>query len=140
MPFAFITDCVVWGNTDEATGPESADQVYARNDASVDVTISYSDIYAAAGNIYDPGVRINILAGTSFFPGMAGNISDDPLFVTGPDGGYYLSQTASGQGADSPCMDTGSDTAVNLGLDTPTTRTDEVTDAAQVDMGYHYEP
>jgi hypothetical protein len=65
-----------------------------------------------------------------------GNIGNNPLFVAG----YYLSQIAAGQGADSPCLNTGSNTAANLGMDDKTTRTDSVTDAGQVDMGYHYEP
>jgi len=68
------------------------------------------------------------------FNGSDGNISEDPLFVSG----CYLSQTAAGQSSDSPCVDAGSDTAANLGLDDDTTRTDEVGDAGRVDMGYHY--
>ena len=35
-------------------------------------------------------------------------------------------------------MDTGSDTAANLGLDELITRTDQVFDTGVVDMGYHY--
>jgi len=68
-----------------------------------------------------------------------GNIDEDPLFVSGPLHGYYLSETAAGQGADSPCIDAGSDTAANLGLDDRTTRTDEAPDVGIVDMGYHAE-
>ena len=68
-----------------------------------------------------------------------GNIDEDPLFVAdGPLGDYYLSQTAAGQEQDSPCVDAGSDTAENLGLNTRTTRTDQVPDSGIVDMGYHY--
>jgi hypothetical protein len=67
-----------------------------------------------------------------------GNIDADPLFVGGFLGDYYLSQTAAGQPVDSPCVDAGSDTAENLGLDTRTTRTDQVGDTGIVDMGYHY--
>ncbi|MBN2559406.1 MAG: right-handed parallel beta-helix repeat-containing protein [Phycisphaerae bacterium] len=67
-----------------------------------------------------------------------GNIDADPLFVLGPGGCNYLSQTASGQAEQSPCLDAGSDTAANLGLNTLTTRTDEATDAGIVDTGYHY--
>ncbi len=69
-----------------------------------------------------------------------GNIDADPLFVTGTSGDYYLSQTAAGQGSDSPCVDTGSETAEDSGLDDRTTRTDGVPDSGIVDMGYHYEP
>jgi hypothetical protein len=70
--------------------------------------------------------------------GGEGNISDDPLFVKGPLGDYYLSCRAAGQAADSPCIDAGSGTAESLGLDQLTTRTDGVLDAGIVDMGYHY--
>ncbi|HUT03939.1 MAG TPA: right-handed parallel beta-helix repeat-containing protein [bacterium] len=72
--------------------------------------------------------------------GGEGNISDDPLFVTGPLGDYYLSCAAAGQAADSPCIDAGSDTAESLGLDEFTTSTNGVPDAGIVDMGYHYPP
>jgi parallel beta-helix repeat protein len=68
-----------------------------------------------------------VLAGT-------GNISSDPLFVSG----YHLSHIAAGQGSNSPAIDAGSDTATNLGLDTKTTRTDTATDTSTVDLGYHY--
>ena len=69
-----------------------------------------------------------------------GNIDKDPLFAAGTVGYYYLGQIAAGQAADSPCLDAGSDTAVNLGLDALWTRTDGVADSATVDMGYHYGP
>ncbi len=67
-----------------------------------------------------------------------GNISSDPCFVSGPAGDYYLSQIAAGQAGDSLCLNAGSDTAANLGLDTLTTRTDQIYDTGTVDMGYHY--
>jgi hypothetical protein len=67
-----------------------------------------------------------------------GNISANPLFVTGPDGDYYLSQIVAGQASDSPCVNAGSDTAVNLGMNVYTTRTDGLNDMGTVDMGYHY--
>jgi len=72
------------------------------------------------------------------------NIDANPLFVTGPLGGYYLSQTDAnsdnypGQDTDSPCVDAGSDFAGSLGMTGYTTRTDEVSDRNIVDMGYHY--
>ncbi len=67
-----------------------------------------------------------------------GNIDADPLFAAGPGGCFYLSQTAAGQPFDSPCIDSGSGTAANLGLDDRTTSRDEVGDTGVVDMGYHY--
>ena len=67
-----------------------------------------------------------------------GNIDQDPLFVTGPNGDFYLSQTASGQAGDSPCVDTGSALASQLSMNLYSTRTDEFADTEMVDMGYHY--
>ncbi|MHC4497499.1 MAG: right-handed parallel beta-helix repeat-containing protein, partial [Planctomycetota bacterium] len=64
------------------------------------------------------------------------NIDADPCFIAG----YYLSHTATGQEANSPCVDTGSDLASNVGMDMYTTRIDGVNDVSDsnVDMGYHY--
>jgi len=67
-----------------------------------------------------------------------GNIDQDPLITGGTDGCFYLAQTATGQPVDSPCIDAGSDTAANLGMDSLWTRTDGVSDSGTVDMGYHY--
>jgi len=47
---------------------------------------------------------------------------------------YFLNQSTS------PCMDAGSDTAVNIGLDAYTTAVDKTLDTGTVDMGYHYLP
>ncbi|MHC4153548.1 MAG: right-handed parallel beta-helix repeat-containing protein, partial [Planctomycetota bacterium] len=65
-------------------------------------------------------------------------INIDPLFITGPLGDYYLSQTAAGQPQNSPCLDFGSVNASYLGLNAYTTRTDEMFDKGVVDLGYHY--
>lgn len=68
--------------------------------------------------------------------GYSGNISEDPLLVEG----HHLSQTASGQQQDSPCVDSGSAPAEEPGLDLYWTRTDQFPDTGQADMGYHYGP
>jgi PKD repeat protein len=69
-----------------------------------------------------------------------GNVSEDPLFVSGTLGNFYLSYTSAGQGENSPCVDSGSTLARNIGLDTRNTGTHGITDRAAVDMGYHYSP
>jgi hypothetical protein len=68
-------------------------------------------------------------------PPGPGCIKADPLFVSGPLGGCYLSQRAAGQAADSPCLDAG-----DPGTSSPggTTRTDDGLDVGVPDMGYHY--
>jgi len=71
--------------------------------------------------------------------GDRGNISQDPLFTSGPMGDYYLSQINAGQAVNSPCRDVGSDLASNLGFtEDYTTRTDGGEDQGAVDLGFHY--
>jgi hypothetical protein len=103
-----------------------------------DTAIGQNNIVYDNYSTNDPNI-----CGTVFFTyscvegGLSGtgNIDEDPLFVTGPDGDYYLSQTAAGQPATSPCVDAGDLASVMI---TGTTRTDGIQDADIVDMGYHY--
>ncbi|MHC4696395.1 MAG: hypothetical protein ACYTFA_06610 [Planctomycetota bacterium] len=113
-----VANCVLWGNT-APTGQQIFD-----TPGSI-TTATYSCVQ---DDDPDDGV---------VYPGE-GNIDADPLFVPGPVGCYYLSQTTAGDPKQSPCIDVGNDTAENLGLDTMTTRSDEATDSGVVDMGYHY--
>jgi len=125
---ATMTNCILWGNT-APTGHE----IFLVSTAHPStLTVRYSDVQGGAGEAYvESGCTLD-LDGT--------NIDADPLFIHGALHDYYLSQTAAGQLADSPCVDTGSDTAANLGLDELTTRTDGEPDAGIVDMGYHAPP
>lgn len=83
----------------------------------------------------------NALAGCAM---GQGDISADPLFVSGARGAYYLSNVAAGQPQTSPCVDAGDtlEPAGGLNLDSLlhawTTRTDSVYDTGVLDMGYHY--
>lgn len=65
-------------------------------------------------------------------------IQDDPLFVVGPEGAYYLSQITAGQAADSPCLDFGSAFASALGMSKCWTSTLGDPDIRTVDIGFHY--
>jgi len=60
-----------------------------------------------------------------------GNIHDDPMFVIGPLGEFYLAP-------ESPCIDAGSQSAVEAGLSDRTTQADGTPDTGTVDMGLHY--
>jgi len=60
-----------------------------------------------------------------------GNIHDNPIFVTGTLGDYYLNPL-------SPCVNAGSRSASAAGLSDRTTQTDGTPDTGTVDMGYHY--
>ncbi len=62
------------------------------------------------------------------------NMTNDPLFIAG----YYLATNGLPfQTNTSPCIDAGSNTALALGLNTRTTRTDGSNDVNLVDLGYH---
>jgi parallel beta-helix repeat protein len=66
------------------------------------------------------------------------NISVDPLFVSGREGPFYLSQVSAGQSENSPAIDAGTAPASDLGLDQRTTAVHDVPDEGTVDMGFHY--
>lgn len=89
-----------------------------------------------------PGARVtvedSIVEGG--FPGGRDVLDADPLFVAGPHGAHYLSQTDAGDPADSPALDAGDPDAAAAGLDTRTTRADSLTDTGPVDLGVHHAP
>lgn len=116
-----ITDSIIWGNVAAGGG----NQIWRNNSHVNSGSLNYCDYSNGVGDV----------AGTWT---ITNSIVTDPLFATGDDGDYYLSQIAAGQGADSGAVDSGSDAAANLGLDTYTTRTDNVYDDGTADMGFHY--
>ena len=95
---------------------------------------------------------------SSIYPGTNNNINADPLFVTGPRGDFYLSQSNNGQPPTpaptpiptSPCVDAGDSSSfhsnfiapgeVLIRLSTLVTQKDDNTDDVVVDLGYHYYP
>jgi parallel beta-helix repeat protein len=105
-----IIDSIIWNN-------DSVDLIC---EPGCGMNVTYSDVGEAIAGI--------------------GNISSDPLFTGGAAGIYYLSHIRAGQDSDSPCIDSGSTTALNSGLDTSNTASDGIPDRGQVDMGYHYVP
>ena len=66
------------------------------------------------------------------------NLVEDPLFVNGPLGGFYLSQIPAGQTETSPAVDAGSSLVADATLAELTTRSDGVADSDEVDLGFHY--
>ncbi len=102
---AVITESILWGNT--------PDQI--RTIEPGEANLSWCDIEGG-------------------WPGK-NNIDADPVFTNGPEGLFYLSQIASGQALDSPCIDSGDPLSE---LVDGTTRTDQVPDSGTVDLGYHY--
>jgi hypothetical protein len=124
-----LTDCIVWGNS---CGSLGSLLMAAGSTTDTFVTFDYCCLPSQA-------MDSNRFAGGGLMTELGTCVNADPLFVTGPDGDYYLSQTPL-QGSDSPCLDAGSDAAANLGLDARTTRTDEAADSGFVDIGFHYAP
>lgn len=122
-----ITNTIIWNNN-----TNSGSEIHLANLYGIPstLTISHSDVKGGKQSVYaDPGCKLN------WGPGM---IDKDPLFTTGPKGFYYLSQIASGQVFNSPCIDIGNELASTLGMSIFWTRTDETPDMGTVDLGYHY--
>jgi hypothetical protein len=151
-----LTNCTFTGNSGADGGgmynyfgfPTLTNCTFSGNsgDCGSGIHIHYSALTLTNCILWDGGDEVYEYCSTTTitysdiqggWPGE-GNIRADPLFVPGPAGCHYLSQTLAGQAVDSPCVDTGSDLAENLGFDTMTTRSDEDTDTGIVDMGYHY--
>jgi len=123
---ASINNCTVSQNSATSEGggilcrwrygplPVIADCIFWANGSNVwdEATITYCDV-------------------ENDTPEGEGNLSEDPMFRTGPFGEFYLA-------ADSPCIDAGSKSAVDAGLSDRTTFVDGVPDTDMVDLGYHY--
>jgi parallel beta-helix repeat protein len=92
--------------------------------------LDYNDVYGNAGGNY-------VLSKTSGSKAGPNSISLDPIFVAPASGDFRLGRKATGQAADSPAIDRGSDTAENLGLGGRTALTDKYPDLGRVDLGYH---
>ena len=116
-----VTNSILWGDA-ATTGQE----VWLSNASAI--SFNYCDVEGGTLGVYvPPGCSLHI---------GPGNIDDDPLFVSGSLGDYYLSQIAAGQGEDSPCVDAANPASlVPVGR---TTRTDGYPDVWPLDMGYHY--
>ncbi len=130
--FVYINDTgYVRNNIIARNSASSGGGIYRYDHAGSVLYNSYNDVWNNAG-----GNHVNCSPGT-------GSISQDPLFVSGPVGDFYLAQVAAGQPVTSPCVDAG-DTLLMispLNLDSLlhawTTRTDSVYDLDAIDMGYH---
>jgi len=121
-----ITDCIFESCSNHAIHEE---------DFGGNAIVKYSLFYGNPdGDYYDSGTGLTYTGAGEIgsIPGGSNNLYGDPLFVTGPLGGFYLNQTLS------PAVNNGSDTAVSLGLDSYTTDAANAPDSGQVDIGYHY--
>jgi len=138
-----IVDSILWNNYAPKGNEIAVGSGFLFDPIPSTLTVTYSDVKGGrSGAQVDDYCKL-----WGWYPEDAhypSNIDTNPLFVTALLGDYYLSQTDAGQLQNSPCVDAGSDLAVNLDLVVNykkimyTTRTDEVVDIGTVDMGYHY--
>jgi len=132
-----LRNSILWG--DKAVDGEEIALVSIPQNGSSDVTVEYCAVQGGEAEVF--------VETPDVLTWGSGNFDDDPLFVTGPAGNYYLSQTESGQQADSVCVDSGNANSNEIGFDFLletkmmsqfTTRTDQVFDSEIVDLGGHY--
>jgi len=126
--FLDIFNTILWNNL-----AEMGEEIFldAEDDRGAHLTILFSDVDGG-----QDGVEMRPGSTMTWGDGM---IDTDPLFAAGPSGDFYLGQIGAGQGADSPCVNSGYLDASAFGLDILTTRTDHVPDLHQSDMGFHYD-
>jgi hypothetical protein len=134
---ATATDSIFWNNFGLRGQEIAVGSGFELDPLCGKANVLYSDVKSSPYNVWaDEGCELSLEPDD-------GNISQDPLFVEGPDGRYYLSHAGlsfegTGQSSTSPCVDSGSDYASHVGLLGYTTRTDFIRDKGKVDMGYHY--
>ena len=127
---SIVTDSIFWNNYALKGHDLGVGSGFLLDQRCATLVVSFSDVKSSPNDVWvDENCTLKW---------GDGNIEEDPLFVTGPFGDFYLSQIASGQSRNSLCVDAGSDDASQVGLIGFTTRTDEEGDADKVDMGFHY--
>lgn len=125
-----LTNSIIWNNTSADDTQIALNDNNPYNPAPTSLNISYSDIEDGQAGIF---------VGTDSILNWGNDIiEDDPLFVAGDRGSYYLCQINGGQTIDSPCVDAGKYWANSLGLHKYTTSTSNIPDRGLADMGYHY--
>ncbi len=127
---------IIWGNS----SPMGAQVAVTSAQLQKWLWFKFSLIGTADGDIVDNAGQINSSQG--FYQGDGnGNLELDPLFVPGPLGNYYLSQTGSGQAQQSVAVNpvgTGVTWAEEFAMDNKTTSTTGGGDVGSLDLGYHY--
>ncbi len=131
MSEATVIDSILWSDN-AAQGAELAVGTgFELDPLCGTLNVSYSNVGPGPNSIYAGDDCV-----LAFGEGV---INNNPLFVSGPLGDFYLSnRSVPGQNVNSPSVDTGSDLASSVGMSRYTTRTDRAPDTDLVDMGFHY--
>jgi hypothetical protein len=127
-----VIDSILWKNYAVRGTELAVGDGYELDRRCGEMFVSFCDITQGPNDVYvDNGCKL--IYGNGVF-------HKDPLFVSGPLGDFFLSNSNVGpeQTRSSPCLDAGSNLAGNLGMSRYTTRTDRVPDTGRVDLGYHY--
>jgi len=135
-----VEDSILWGNTGDR-GIEGFLDRRSDRDGQATLSLDHVDL--------DDGIPMGSLLDTTSGQGcrqdptrcavsLEGAVYADPLFV--PQGSFYLAhKSGQGQTQDSPCIDAGSTSPQEAGLDSRTTCTcGEPDNNDTVDLGYHY--
>jgi len=142
-----IVNTIIWGNLANNDPQQIAIGTTANPST---VSVSYSDIQGGeAGVEFATGIAADYLIWDDN-SNLTGLSLDNPLFIAGDLGDYYLSQIDASdandanypeQTVDSPCVNAGLAEANSLpfGQYRYTTRTDNETDANEIDIGYHFD-
>lgn len=88
-------------------------------------------------NVYGNTLNYELSNTGTGVPGPS-SISLAPVFLNAANADFRLGRVDTGQSADSPCIDRGSDTADALGLGGRTAFIDKHPDAGRVDLGAHH--
>jgi hypothetical protein len=126
---AKVVDCIFWKNGGRLGTELAVGTGFDLDRQCGKLDVSYSNIMMGPNDVFiDNGCTL--VYGEGVLRGRV-NKADDPLFVAGSLGNFYLSPA-------SPCVDAGSSTAGAAGMSRYTTRTDGAPDSGRVDMGFHY--
>ncbi len=132
-----LRNSILWANE----APSGSEMAFRGSDHPSVIHISYCNI---------PRSPVDIFQDTAWTIAYGGGmLSEDPLFIDGPNGEIYLSNRECGQPVNSPCIDSGSDSSndicsVIIGdrllqcMNSFSTRVDSEPDGGVVDMGVHY--
>ncbi len=139
-----LRNCTLAGNAENGISPGGAVSCFSSSATLVDCIVWDNSPVSFTGDTTNIAATFSDIQGG--WPGT-GNMDQDPLYVSVPMYTHFLSQTAAGQAADSPCIDTGSVAASSICFETAdglrcqdqcTSRTDWIADIGVVDMGYHH--
>lgn len=124
--FPIVENCTIAFNTSEGDGHGSLGAGIYASDSGL--TVYNSIIWGNGSDIYGCAIDHCCIEDSNAGNGV---IHDNPFFVSGPCGDFYLDYA-------SRCIDAGAWSADEAGLSGRTTQVDGTPDSGVVDIGFHY--